>query len=52
MSDPKTTNLLAMADYLIPEHGKMPRFSASAHMLTRSRRLIFASISRTHSRAQ
>ena len=28
MSDPKTTNLLAMADYLIPEHGKMPRFSA------------------------
>jgi hypothetical protein len=28
MSDPKTTNLVAMADYLIPEHGKMPRFSA------------------------
>jgi hypothetical protein len=28
MSDPKTANLLALADFLIPAHGKMPRFSA------------------------
>ena len=29
MSNPKATNLLGVADYLIPDHGKMPRFSAA-----------------------
>lgn len=28
MSDPETTNMLALADFLIPEHAQMPRFSA------------------------
>jgi hypothetical protein len=28
MSDANSANVMALADFLIPEHGKMPRFSA------------------------
>jgi len=37
MSESSTENLMALADFLIPEHGKMPRFSAvCSHADTRA----------------